>query len=170
VSDFTTNSSDATGRFPFPTKSGWNYLLISTMNGYVHLELMANRQKKEEYLRVYQSTYDFYKSKGKTLTTQRLDNETSFALESFLRLEQVEVQYAPPGIHRQNPSERAIRHIKNALIAMCVTTDPAFPAEILFEDAIPQAEIAINLVPKTHGRECTTSPTTTWHTRSQYMA
>jgi hypothetical protein len=149
VSDFATNSSNDPGRFPFPTKSGWNYLLVSTMNGYVHLELMANSQKKE-YLRVYQSTYDFYISKGKTTTTQRLDNETSFALESFLRLEQVEVQYAPPGIHRQNPSERAIRHAKNALIAMCVTTDPAFPAEILFEDAIPQAEIAINLVRPWH--------------------
>jgi hypothetical protein len=136
------------------------------MNGNVHLELMANRQKKE-YLRVYQSTYDFYKSKGKTPTTQRLDNnETSFAL---LQLEQVEVQYAPPGIHRQNPSERAIRHAKNALIAMCVTTDPAFPADILFEDAIPQAEIAIKLVRPWHpGRS--KNAWTGMHTRYPYLA
>jgi hypothetical protein len=41
----TTNSSDATGKFPFPTKSGWNYLLVSTMNGYIHLELMARSKR-----------------------------------------------------------------------------------------------------------------------------
>jgi hypothetical protein len=80
----TTNSSDATGKFPFPTKSGWNYLLVSTMNGYIHLELMANRSKKE-YLRVYESTYEFYKSRGHTPTAQRLDNETSSDLENFFK-------------------------------------------------------------------------------------
>jgi hypothetical protein len=149
VTEILTNASDATGRFPFPTRSGYNYLLVSTMNGYVHLELMTSRTKKE-YLRVYKSTYDFYELHKKKPTNQRLDNETSFALEDFLRMEQVEVQYAPPGIHRQNPAERAIRHVKNTLIAMCTTADPAFPAENLFEDAIPQAEIVINLLRPWH--------------------
>jgi hypothetical protein len=119
------------------------------MNGYIHLELMANRSKKE-YLRVYESTYEFYKSRGHKPTAQRLDNETSSDLENFLCMERVEVQYAPPGIHQQNPSERAICYVKNALIAMCATTDPAFPAENLFEDAIPQAEIVINILRPWH--------------------
>jgi len=29
------NSSDATGRFPITTKSGWEYLLVSTLGGYM---------------------------------------------------------------------------------------------------------------------------------------
>ena len=149
VTEILTNASDATGRFPFPTRSGYNYLLVSTMNGYVHLELMTSRNKKE-YLRVYKATYDFYESHRKKPTNQRLDNETSFALEDFLRMEQVDVQFAPPGIHRQNPAERAIRHVKNTLIAMCTTADPAFPAENLFEDAIPQAEIVLNILRPWH--------------------
>jgi hypothetical protein len=123
--------------------------LVSTLNGYVHLELMQNRQKSE-YLRCYKATYDFYKHHGHIPEIQRLDNETSFVLEEFLRLEQVEVQYVPPGIHRQNPAERAIRHVKNTLIAMCSTTDPTFPAEKLFEDALPQAEIVINCLRPWH--------------------
>jgi hypothetical protein len=155
TSSFTTNSSDATGRFPFPTQSGGNYLLVSTFNGYVHLKLMQSRQKSE-YLRCYKATCDFYnKHHGHIPTIQRLDNETSFALEEFLRLEQVDVQYVPPGIHRQNPSERAIRQVKNTLIAMCSTTDPTFPAEKLFEDALPQAEIVIHCLRPWHPKRST---------------
>jgi hypothetical protein len=37
------NSSDATGKFPFTTMSGWNYVLVSTLKGYVHLELLRDR-------------------------------------------------------------------------------------------------------------------------------
>ncbi len=33
------NSSDATGRFLITTKSGYNYLLVSTIGGYVHLRV-----------------------------------------------------------------------------------------------------------------------------------
>jgi hypothetical protein len=96
------------------------------------------------------ATYDFYKHHGHIPEIQRLDNETSFVLEEFLRLEQVEAQYVPPGIHRQNPAERAIRYVKNTLIAMCSTTDPTFPAEKLFEDALPQAEIVIHCLRPWH--------------------
>jgi hypothetical protein len=129
---------------------------------------MQNRQKSE-YLRCYKATYDFYKHHGHIPTIQRLENETSFALEAFLRLEQVDVQYVPPGIDRQSPSERAIRHVKNTRIAMCSTYDPTFPAEKLFEDALLQAEIVINCpafdpgtrkCPSTRGRACPASPTT----------
>jgi hypothetical protein len=108
-----------------------------------------NRQKSE-YLRCYKATYDFYKRHGHIPEIQRLNNETSFVLEQFLRLEQVEAQYVPPGIHRQNPAERAIRSVKNTLIAMCSTTDPTFPAEKLFEDALPQANIVINCLRPWH--------------------
>ena len=137
------NSSDATGKFPFTTMSGWNYVLVSTLKGYVHLELLRDRTASE-YRRAYAAMYAFYESKGKLPTAQRLDNETSATLESFLKETKVKIEYVTPGIHRQNPSERAIRHAKNCIIAMCQTTDPLFPADLLFEEVVPQAEIVLN--------------------------
>ena len=137
------NSSDATGKFPFETLSGWNYILVSTMKGYVHLQLLRSR-KAPEYRRAYKEMYTFYASLGKIPTTQRLDNETSGELESFLAETQVKIEYVAPGMHRQNPSERAIRPAKNCIIAMCHTVAPTFPAVSLLETVVDQAEIIIN--------------------------
>jgi hypothetical protein len=61
------DSSNATGHFPVPTASGWEYILVSTLNGYVHLELLKER-KSSEYLRAYKSMYAFYVSHGKLPT------------------------------------------------------------------------------------------------------
>jgi hypothetical protein len=58
------NSSDATGRFPVLTASGWEYILVSTLNGYVHLELLKKRNASE-YLRAYKAMHTFYESHGK---------------------------------------------------------------------------------------------------------
>ena len=88
--------------------------------------------------------YAYFKQYGHTPTAQRLDNVSSTELELFLRESNVDVQYVPPGIHRQNPSERAIRHVKNCIIAMCMTADPLMPAQILFEEVVGQADIVIN--------------------------
>jgi hypothetical protein len=137
------NSSDATGRFPIPTASGWEYILVSTLNGYVHLELLKDRTASE-YRRAYTAMYAFYELHGKLPTTQRLDNESSGQLRAFLVEAKTKIEFVAPGIHRQNPSERAIRHAKNTIIAMCVTADPNFPANMLFEAVVPQAEIIIN--------------------------
>ena len=116
------NSSDATGRFPIITKSGWEYLLVSTMGGYVHLQLLKSRSKSE-YVRVYKLMYDYFQQYGHQPTIQRLDNESSSDLEVFLRACDVKIQYVPPGIHRQTPSECAIRHTKNCIIAMCTMAE-----------------------------------------------
>jgi hypothetical protein len=137
------NSSDATGKFPIETMSGWNYILVSTMKGYVHLQLLRNRTAPE-YRRAYKDMYAFYAALGKTPTTQRLDNETSDELENYLRETRVKIEYVAPGMHRQNPSECSIRHAKNCIIAMCHTVDPTFPAFSLMETVVDQAEIVIN--------------------------
>jgi hypothetical protein len=135
------NSSDATDEFPFETLSGWNYVLGSTLKGYVHLQLLRNR-KAPEYRRAYKDMYAFYAALGKTTRTQRLDNETSGELEIFLA--ETQAKYVAPGIHRQNRSERAIRHAKNCIMAMCHTVDPTFPTVSLLETVVDQAEILIN--------------------------
>jgi hypothetical protein len=137
------NSSDATGKFPFFTLSGWNYILVSTFKGYVHFELIQKRTAPE-YLRAYKAMYAFYTGLGKMPTIQRLDNESSNELQHFLKDSQVKIELVAPRFYRQNPSERAIRHAKNVIIAMCHTTAPHFPAQLLLEAVVDQAKIIIN--------------------------
>jgi hypothetical protein len=123
---------------------------VSTLNGYANLEFLKER-KASEYLHAHNSVYAFYKSHGKLPTMQRLDNETSGLLKVFLMEVKTKIEYVAPGIHRQNPSERAIRHAKNCIIAMCITADPHYPANMLFYSVVEQAEIMINqLRPRLH--------------------
>jgi hypothetical protein len=83
---------------PVPTASGWKYILVFTLNGYVHLELLRER-KASEYLRAYKAMYAFYESHRKLPTRQRLDNETSGLLEAFLTEVKTKIEYVAPGIH-----------------------------------------------------------------------
>jgi hypothetical protein len=97
-------SSELMGKFPFPTLSGWNYILVSTLKGYVYFELLRKRTAPE-YLRAYKAMYTFYAGLGKTPTIQRLDNDSSNELQHFLKEAQVKIELVAPRIHRQNPSE-----------------------------------------------------------------
>jgi hypothetical protein len=120
-----TNSSDATGGFNCPSLSDWKYILVSVMNNYVHLELLHDRTKGE-YLRAYKAMYTFFTDRDKAPTKQILD------MNFLRRTAKADLQYVPPGMHRQNKAERAIRDTKNCIIPMLTTTDPAFPAMLLF--------------------------------------
>lgn len=138
------NHSDLTGRFPVTSTGGNNYLLVSVMNGYVHIECMVARTA-HQYVQAYGRTLKFYRDHGLAPKFQRLDNESSDALEKFLREQNLELQYVPPNNHRANKAERAIRDVKNHLIAMLATTHPAFPMS-QWDELIPQCELTLNLL------------------------
>jgi hypothetical protein len=75
-------------------------------------------KEQESYIKAYQATYEFYKEHGVVPKCQRLDNETSAALENYFKHEaKVDFQYVPPHSHRRNKAERAIRTMKNHLIS-----------------------------------------------------
>jgi hypothetical protein len=57
----------------------------------------------------------------------------------------VDFQLVPPGIHRGNAAERAIRTFKNHLIAGLCSVDKNFPIH-LWDRLLPQAEIMLNLL------------------------
>jgi hypothetical protein len=57
----------------------------------------------------------------------------------------ITVQLVPPGIHRANAAERAIRTFKNHIIAGLCSTDPDFPIQ-LWDRIIPQAILSLNLL------------------------
>jgi hypothetical protein len=74
-----------------------------------------------------------------------MDNETSDPVEKILRGKGIEIQYVPPHNHRANRAERAIRDVKNHIIATLGSTDPSFPL-YLWDEVLPQLNITINLL------------------------
>jgi hypothetical protein len=66
-------------------------------------------------------------------------------LKAFLRDENIDFQLVPPGLHRRNAAERAIRTFKNHFIAGLSSVDKNFPLH-LWDKLLPQAEITLNLL------------------------
>jgi hypothetical protein len=134
------------GRFPVPSFRHNEYCLImlSEDTGYIHIEVMKSRHAAE-YTRAYRQGIDFYASKGFKPKYERLDNETSKQLEEYCIQQGITIQYVPPGNHRANSAERAIRTFSNHFVATLATTDPSFPLGA-WDLLIPQAEMTLNLM------------------------
>ena len=80
---------------------------------------------------------------GRKPIFQRLDNETSTALETFARTNSISIQYCAPHQHRALKAERAIRTFKNHFIATLCTVAEDFPLG-LWDELLPQAELCLN--------------------------
>ena len=137
-----TVSSDLTGRFPISSDTGSQYVLISEMDGYIHAEPMASRTHTD-YVRAFKKIVAFFSALGRHPFFQRLDNETSAAVETYLRSEQISLQYCPPGQHRANTAERSIQTFKAHAIATFANTPPDFPLQ-LWDRLLPQIELCLN--------------------------
>ena len=57
----------------------------------------------------------------------------------------IELQLAPPGMHRRNAADRAISTFKYHFIARICSTDPDFPVQNWYR-LVEQAEITLNLL------------------------
>ena len=91
-------------------------LLVSVYKGYVFGVPMKSR-RGQDYVQAYKDTFNHFAKFGQVPDVQRMDNETSGALERSLEDKKVRIQYVPPHNHRANKAERAIRDFKSHLIA-----------------------------------------------------
>ncbi len=140
--------SDLAGRFPTAAKSGAQYMLImySEEANYIHVECLRSRHASD-FVNAYGRGIKFWTQHGIIPTFGRMDNESSGTLEEFCRNQSppIAIQYVPPGTHRANKAERAIRTWKDHFIAGLATTDPAFPLAA-WDELVPQAELTLNLL------------------------
>ena len=95
---------------------------------------------------------DAYNRVTQTLTTrglrpklQRLDNEASTAMKSYITKQGVDFQLTPAVMHRRNAAKRAIRTFKNYFLAILCSTDPEFTLK-LWDRLLPQALTTLNLL------------------------
>ena len=89
-------------------------------------------------LTAYKQLHGRLVTAGRRRKLQRIDNECSEALQQYMTSQNVSYQLVPPGIHRRNAAERAIRTFKNHFIAGLSSTDSNFPMH-LWDKLLDQA-------------------------------
>ena len=138
--------SDMAGRFFVPSKRGNQYQLVMFCadENYIHVEPLRCRESFD-YAAAYAKGDAFFRSRGVIASFERLDNETNKQLENFCRSKGISIQYLPPGNHRANKAERAIRTWKNHFIATLSTCDPTFPVHA-WDELLEHAELTLNIV------------------------
>jgi Reverse transcriptase (RNA-dependent DNA polymerase) len=138
--------TDQTGRFVAPSSTGNNYLIVlyDYDSNSIQAEPMKNRSA-ESILAAYKVLHSRLCAAGLRPQLQRLDNECSTILKQFMQAEGVDYQLVPPGVHRRNAAERAIRTFKNHFIAGLCSLDKDFPLH-LWDRLLPQALLTLNLL------------------------
>jgi hypothetical protein len=138
--------SDLPGRFVVPSTRGNNYLLIvyDYDTNAILAEALKNRTGKA-IVDAYETIYKLLVSSGLTPRLQRLDNEASVQLRSFLTEHDVNFQLAPPHVHCRNAAKRAIQTFKHHFISILCGLDPNFPLH-LWCRIIPQTLLTLNLL------------------------
>jgi len=138
--------SDQTGKFVLASSAGNNYVLVvyDYDSNSILVEPMRSRTGPC-ILAAFQVVHARLVNAGLRPQLHRLDNECSAALKSFLRASDIDFQLVPPGLHRRNAAERAIRTFKNHFIAGLCSVDKNFPLH-LWDKLLPQAELTLNLV------------------------
>ena len=138
--------TDQTGKFPVTSTRGMKYVFVlyDYDSNSIHPIPIKNRSA-ETILEAYQQVHTKLVKAGLKPKLHRLDNECSQLLKDFMHEQKEDFQLTPPGIHRRNSAERAIRTFKNHFIAGLASTDPNFPLN-LWDRLIEQAYITLNLL------------------------
>jgi hypothetical protein len=110
----------------------------------IFAELMKSRSA-QDHLAAFKQVHSLLTRCGLKPQLQKLDNEASTVLKTFLQQESIDFQLAPPHVHRRNAAEHAIHTFKNHFIAGLCSLDPKFPIH-LWDRLLPQALLTLNLL------------------------
>jgi hypothetical protein len=128
------------------SSQGNNYLLVlyDYDTNFIFATPFKNRTAKC-ILAAYQTVHQRLCNAGRTPKLQRLDNECSTILKTFLTDNDIDYQLVPPGVHRRKSAEHAIRTFQNHFIAGLCSVDKDCPLH-LWDHLLPQAELILNLM------------------------
>ena len=137
---------DSTGPNPIASKSGNMYVLIMFAESANFIYMGAYGSRDQSTLtKAFEDGFDFFRQYELYPTYIRLDNEKSKLFESMCKTRVVGLQYVPPGQHRGNKAERAIRTGRNHIISATITAHPNFPKNE-WDRLINIARITLNLM------------------------
>ena len=147
--------TDQTGQFPTQARSGNKYIMVMVDidSSGILVEPIKSR-KDAELHRAYTSLMTRLNRAGIFPKKHVLDNEISQAMKDFVREKyNMTVELVPPGCHRRNAAEVAIRNFKSHFLSILAGTAEDFPLQ-LWDKLLPQAEITVNLL-----RQSNSTPT-----------
>ena len=139
--------TDQTGQFPTQSRSGNKYIMVMVDidSSGILVEPLKSR-KDAELHRAYTSLMTRLNRAGIFPKKHVLDNEISQAMKDYVRDEyKMTVELVPPGCHRRNAAEVAIRNFKAHFLSILAGTADDFPLQ-LWDKLLPQAEITVNLL------------------------
>ena len=139
--------SDQTGQFPTRSLRGNKYIMVMVdIDSSAILVEPIKSRKDEELTRAYRALMDRLRRANITPKKHVLDNEVSAAMKSLIRDEyKMELELVPPGCHRRNAAEVAIRNFKAHFLSVLAGVAEDFPLQ-LWDRLLPQTEITINLL------------------------
>ena len=145
-STISTAYQDLTGRFPYKSASGNEYVLI----GYHYdanciIGHPVKDRKATTLTKAWQNLHDEFTNSGNKPEVWVLDNEVSGDLKQAFNKNDTKFQLVPPNSHRRNLAERAIQTWKNHFKAGIASVNPNFPMSE-WDRLIPQANLTLNLL------------------------
>ena len=149
--------SDQTGKFPYRSKRGYQYIMVMIHidSNHIFVEPLKSRTSAEMQ-RAYLVLINRVKKTGMEIKKHVLDNEVSNDMKELIE-ETCKYELVPPGCHRRNVAEVAIKIFKNHFISILAGLDPSCPL-YLWDRFLPQAELTCNLL-----RQSNTVPTVSAH-------
>eukprot|EP00957_Ditylum_brightwellii_P178108 13565825-Ditylum_brightwellii.AAC.1 len=100
-------------------------------------------------MKAFDSIHEYLLQGGLKPKYMRMDNEALAALLRNMEKKKLDVQLAPPHMHRRNAAKQAIQTFKDHFIAGLLSTDPQFPPQ-LWCRLLPQATLTLNLLRPLH--------------------
>ena len=105
-----------------------------------------NSKKDKEMIRAYDALVLRLKRAGIVPKKHVLDNEVSEAMKDHIRDDlKFTMELVPPGCHRRNAAEVAIRNFKSHFLSVLSGTADNFPPS-LWDRLLPQTEVTLNLL------------------------
>ena len=139
--------SDQTGGFPKTSLRRNKYIMVMVEidSNAILVEPMKSKEDGE-MKRAYEHLLLHLKRASVQPKKHVLDNEVSESMKNMIRDDyHMTLELIPPGCHRRNAAEVAIRNFKAHFLSILAGTDPNFPIQ-LWDRLLPQAEITLNLL------------------------
>jgi len=138
--------SDQTGQFPTRLQQGNKYIMVMVeINSNAILVEPMKSRKDEEMIRAYNALLLRLKRAGIVPKKHVLDNKVSENMKNHIHdMCKFDMELVPPGCHRRNAAEVAIRNFKAHFLSVLAGVADDFPLS-QWDWLLPQTEITINL-------------------------
>ena len=134
---------DYTGAMPERCSAGTLFFQVSVWGGYINLQPLRS-MRSEHTVPAFEAAVNFYRHRGATIDTIRMDNQRSQPLIQMARSLDMQMELVTPYVKNPNRAERAIRTTKNHIISTRAGFHPHCP-HMYLDKCLMQIEMTLNI-------------------------